>query len=61
MIPNHEMIHQFYIKHLPRLNKLLRYRNILWRGGRISAGVIVADDDAWAIACDRGSIDLGGA
>src|SRR6266446_9075170 len=60
VIPNHEMIHQFYIKHLPRLNKLLRYRDILRRRGRITAGVVMANNDSRTVTRNRWSVNLGG-
>jgi hypothetical protein len=58
LVANDEVVNQFNIKVLTRGDQLLRYGNVLWRGGGIAAGVIMADQNGWTVAYDGGSIDI---
>ncbi len=54
-----DMVDQFYLEDRAGLDQLPRGVDVVLRGGRIAAGVVVADDDARAVAGDGGAEDLG--
>ena len=61
LVTNDDVVDQFDIEDATGRHELFRRVNILRRRRRIAAGVIVAEDEARAIADDGGAKDLGGA
>ena len=52
------MVDQFDFEQAARLDQLFRDVGVVLRGRRVAAGVVVADDDAWAIAGDGWPEDI---
>ncbi len=61
MIADNQVIQQIDIQNLPGFYKLLCHGNIFWRRCGISAGMVVADDNAGAVANDGGAKYFSGA
>ncbi len=53
-----DVIDQFDFEQVAGLDQLLRDVDVVFGGGWVAAGVVVADDDARAIAGDGGPEDL---
>jgi hypothetical protein len=58
VVADDEMIDQFDVQLLACLHQLLCDGDILVRGGWIATGMVVADNNAGAIAQDGGAVDL---
>src|SRR5260370_42268591 len=61
VVADEEVIGKLNIEHFARFNKLPGHGNVLGRRGGIAARVVVADDDAGAVAYNRWAKYLGGA
>src|SRR5258708_31374218 len=61
LMTNDDVIDQLDVEDTAGLHELLCRRDILIRWGRVAAGVVVAEDEARAVADDGGPEDLRGA
>jgi hypothetical protein len=61
VVADHEVIDKLDIEHFASFNELPGHGNVLGRRGGIAAGVVVADEDAGAVAYNRRAEYLGGA
>ena len=61
LVPDDDVVDQLDVQDAPRRQELLRRLDILRRGFWEPAGMVVAEDQAGALADDGGTEDLGGA
>src|SRR6266567_2277012 len=60
-ITDDDVVDKLDVEDAARRHELLRRLDILWRGRRVAAGVVVAEDEAGTFADDGRAEDLGGA
>src|SRR6266566_1221006 len=59
LVADDDVVDQLDVQNAPGRHELLRRLDILWRGRRVAAGVVVAEDEAGTVADDGGTENLG--